>query len=135
MKCVYCEANETRGVLLCYGCQVDLFPLVAAWAYCGVCGNELPADSTICPPCAQDESSSKPGAEPVRSRPGDEKNEPPRLEPLPKKTPVTRADIRQARRLQWVIKAIFAIFWLLIVMLVLWWVRRWANQPSGSIFP
>lgn len=59
MKCIYCESNETNGVLLCYGCQVDLFPLVSAWAYCGKCGLELPADSNICPNCvAADQATS-----------------------------------------------------------------------------
>ncbi len=153
MKCIYCEANETQGVLLCYSCQVDLFPLVSAWAYCGACGNEMPTDRAICPQCVP--MGAMPAPVPVSSViavapispelsrdavPPPIKNKasvssPPWPEPRSKEPPVTRADIRQARRLQWIIKSIFAIFWLLIVILLLWWVRDGATQPPDVIFP
>ena len=152
MKCIYCEDSETQGVLLCYGCQVDLFPLVSSWAYCGACGNELPPDSTTCPQCAPAETMPSPMEESALASPAaadtaspsklqrrvllsSTKGKAPLLKPWPKEPPVTRTEIKQARQTQWVIRFIFALFWLLIMGLVLWWVRDMANQPSDTIFP
>lgn len=156
MKCIYCEANETQGVLLCYSCQVDLFPLVSAWAYCGACGNEMPADRAICPQCVPTGMMPAPAAAPAgvssatavvpaSSELSRDAVPPPKNKastsspsgPVPrsKEPAVTRTEIRQARRLQWIIKSIFAIFWLLIVILALWWVRAGATPPPDVIFP
>jgi hypothetical protein len=141
MKCIYCEENETRDVLLCYGCQVDLFPLVAAWAYCGVCGKDLVAPNNACPQCTQTEivpSSVAPApAVPALSlssamiMPAT-----PPLPSLPKEPPVTREEIKQARRFQWFIRAVFALFWLSILTFLLLWLRAAAaQQPPNEIIP
>ncbi len=154
MQCIYCEASEARGVLLCYGCQVDLFPLISSWVYCGVCGTEL-HHRAICPQCMQGGGMPLPIVESVSSAPALAfstselrrselplltKNKasmasPSWLEPLPKEPPVTRAEIKQARQFQWAIRSILVMFWMLIASLVLWWVRDWVKQPTDVIFP
>jgi len=144
MKCIYCEENETKGVLLCYGCQVDLFPLVSAWAYCGVCGNDLSANTAICPHCAQTANFPTPVTAPsnsqevlvsppaspqmVSSAPKNSLDSSSSAPP-PKKTPVSPEELRRARRFQWIIKSSFAIFWLTLLLLVLLWARDYVNQP------
>ena len=143
MKCIYCEENETKGVLLCYGCQVDLFPLVSAWAYCGVCGNDLSANTAICPHCAQtanfptpvtapsnsQEVLVSPPASPQMVSSAQKKSLDSSSAPPPKKTPVSPEELRRARRFQWIIKSSFAIFWLTLLLLVLLWARDYVNQP------
>jgi hypothetical protein len=140
MKCIYCEVNETRDVLLCYGCQVDLFPLVAAWAYCGVCGKELQASNNACPQCTQTEtlpapvvsapSIPAPAISPAMTLPAKKP-----LPSLPKEPPVTREEIKQARRFQWLIRAIFALFWLSILMFLFLWLRATSQQPVHEFLP
>ncbi len=144
MKCIYCEENETRGVLLCYGCQVDLFPLVAAWAYCGVCGKELQASNNICLQCAQTETlpapvvtASSPSVPVASVSPAIElpvkKTIP--LPSLPKEPPVTPEEIKQARQFQWIIRAVFALFWLSVLMFIFLWLRGVAQQPANEFLP
>ncbi len=164
MKCIYCESNETNGVLLCYGCQVDLFPLVSAWAYCGACGLELSADSNVCPRCAAPENLLAVSETPVApatkvaaaivqfaeaqvtevpaapslapSLPALELPSPQKPRELsPKETLASRAEVARARRFQLLIRSIFALFWLILVILLLWWARYWANQPIAPVVP
>lgn len=144
MKCIYCEENEAKGVLLCYGCQVDLFPLVSAWVYCGVCGNELPDSSAICPKCAQTETVPAPIAESseLQSAPALSQQmviaparkihaaQSPLIEPQ-----ATRDEIKKARRFQWAIRTAMAVFWITILVLILMWARDFVNQPIDNVYP
>ncbi|HEX4945421.1 MAG TPA: hypothetical protein VFZ34_01995 [Blastocatellia bacterium] len=135
MKCIYCEENETKGVLLCYGCQVDLFPLVSAWVYCGICGKELPSNTTTCPYCAPTEPLSAPvavPAEPVSSAAPPEKKKTP-LPSLIPEPPATPEEVKAARRFQWIIRGAFALFWLCVLILILMWFRSYVNQPIDGI--
>ncbi len=166
MKCIYCESNETNGVLLCYGCQVDLFPLVSAWAYCGACGRELPVDSATCPQCKLSENAAPTAshttlAEPQtkvaaaeRQRAEEQAKQLPTT-PLPapssqalavsaptsprpglSKAPLADpVEVARARRFQFRIRFIFALLWVVIMILVLWWVRDLVNQPISPIIP
>lgn len=154
MKCIYCETNEARDVLLCYGCQVDLFPLVSAWAYCGACGLELPANSTICPQCSavavktklpqgDIDSASIPDPQSIEIAPPLEVAPPQALilspptlsSSLPLRPLASPTEIAKARRLQIFIKFIFAMIWLIIIALILWWARDWVTQPIDPVIP
>ncbi|MBS1807242.1 MAG: hypothetical protein JST84_03510 [Acidobacteria bacterium] len=141
---------------------MDLFPLVSAWAYCGACGLELPANSTICPQCSSVAVKTKlPEAEVASTllpEPQSVEIAPPlkieiapplRVAPsqalilstatsspsLPLRPLASPTEIAKARRLQIFIKFIFAMIWLLIIALVLWWARDWVNQPIDPVIP
>lgn len=156
MKCIYCESNETNGVLLCYGCQVDLFPLVSAWAYCGACGRELPADSATCLPCKLSENAAPTVASPIpaeaqttvaaaehqRAAEAAQPSQalvvssPPMLRPGSSKAAFADpAEIARARRFQFRIRFIFALLWLVLMIVALWWARDIANQPVTPLTP